>query len=207
MGEFFKPIIKAFEKKSTFLFDSHNNTLVVERFQDAKKERPRSADLQKAHPELYDFLIKKKGAKKFNVGIFHIDGGAWISEKLALAGKNPRDIIKDLKAKVMEDFTEIAEKMKSDPSSELGELDFLTAYSVLANHESTAKELGFEIFEIDDDEEKKFDGENNKYRDKTYKAMSSVTPMKNVDQIISKRLAKIALISKAKILELYGKDK
>ena len=204
MGEGFKnSITSIFEKKPKPLYSS--GAVSVERFTDAKKERPKSQALAEAYPELYAFLMKNESAKKFNVGIIHLDGNGAISEKFASTSKSPLGVLNALKETVHSDLIALAKKVKENPSSELAKIDFFTAYSRLANHEAIAKEFGFETFDIDNDEVK-FDESNNKQTKRTYEALSATKPIKDLNTLVNKRPAKIGLMSKATLLALLEKE-
>lgn len=211
MGESFKNFIgSSLEKKPELLFKSE--TVATQRFEETKAERPKSAELQKAHPELYDFLMKKENAKHFNVGIIHIDGVGAVSKKLATEGNTPLGIRNTLKDLVKRDLEKLAKTMKENPDSEIGKTEFFTAYSKLANQEGIAKELGFEIFNIDEDyysslsdeDKKEWDKDVNKQINKTYNAINKIMPMKDKEKLLNKRSPKIALISKEALFNLLS---
>lgn len=211
MGESFKNLINLTEKNPQPLYSSAGVT--VERFVDAKKERPKSTEFQKAHPELYDFLTQKESIEKFNVGIIHIDGDGSISSGLASEGSNLLEIRNALKKMIYESLLDLARKMKKDPSSELGRVDYLTAYSQLVNHADIAKELGFEIFEIDmnpdmsEKEKEEWDNFIVKQKNKTYEALNNIKSIKDKEKVVGKRKAKIGLLSREALFELLEKNK
>lgn len=215
MGESFKNfIVSSLEKKPELIFKSE--TVATQRFEETKAERPKSAELQNAHPELYDFLMKNENAKHFNVGIIHIDGVGAVSKKLAAEGNTPLGIRNTLKDLVKRDLEKLAKTMKESPDSEIGKTEFFTAYSKLANQEGIAKDLGFEIFNIDEDyysnmnkeDKKEWDKDTNKQIERTYNAMNKIKPIsrENIEKLLNKRAPKIALISKQALFNLLEKS-
>ena len=189
----------------------------IEEFNEGSTERPNSVGLQKAHPELYDYLMRKEGAKKFNVALLHIDGLGMISKKFVhdelskydkktLESKEKQsEILKklfsDLQNKLIEssqsDFKDIAKQIRYNPKGKLSEVEYFTAYSILANKQDVAKKFGFEIFKIDNDEGK-FDSFSNKQRNMVKDEISKFINIKYLAQS-----PQIALLSKESLLELY----
>ena len=205
MGESFGNLMHSvFEKKPEPLYDSE--VIFVQRCEDAKKERPKSQALQKAHPDLYDFLLKKESAKKFNVGIIHLDGNGAISKELAKSGKNPLQIVIALREMFRSELLKIAEKIKENPSSDLGKIDFLTAASRLVSAESSVQQLGFEAFDIDDGEEMKFNDASHKRAGQTYEILSKKGTTDQDPKIVKDKPAKIILISKHALMDLLEKE-
>jgi hypothetical protein len=199
MGELFKNFIhSSVEKGPRFIYDSGG--VAVNRFEDSKIPRPSSRALQEAHPDLYAFLMKKEQPKNFKVGIVHIDGNGAISRGLAESGKTPIEIVFALREMFRSGLLDLAKKMKEDPSSELGQLEFLTAFSRFAS-ERIARELGFEVFEIDEEDETKYRSASHKHTKKTYEILSKKGTVKNPDSVKT-RPAKIALISRQGLLAL-----
>ncbi len=214
MGEQFKAF---FENKPNSIYKSNGiDGIVINKFEDTKKDRPKSAEMQKAYPELYDFLMKKEGAKKFNVGILHLDGVGSLSKKLAHAGEGTHGISRELIVNLLDGLKNLAKKIKEEPESELAQLDFLTAYSRLAgenpnkksNSENLAEKLGFETFKIDEEEDIRFYDSSHRHMSDTQDIMIKKGTLSEDSKIIENSLnrpAKIALISREKILEIYGK--
>jgi len=207
MGESFKNLMPSiFREKHELLYKSELGSFFVEQFQTAK-DRPTSQELEKAYPELYDFLMKKEGAKQFNVGILHIDPKGKKAKDFTKELKTGKEIIDFYKEDLSNSLASIAKEMKNNPDSDLGKIDFLTAASVLANQKRLPESLGFEIFEIDDNEKMKFKDSSHRFIPKTNKIRIEQGMLdknsKSLDRAI-KKASKIVLISREKILELYG---
>ncbi len=205
MGESFNNLLKAVrEKIAKPVYDSGGVKIV--RFEDTKDKRPKSQALQKAHPELYNFLLNQKSDKKFNVGIIHLDAKGEISRELTFSGKEPAIIALNLYKRMRAELSKIAQEIKKNPSSNLGKIDFLTGVSLFAGAERAAEKLGFETFEIDDGEAIKFDSSSHGRTRQTYEAaekMGVISEIPNIDE----REAKIALISRQNILAFLEEGK
>lgn len=195
MGESLGRITSLLERRFG-LYDG--NWVKVERWDKSKKERPKSQAMQNAHPELYDFLMRKEGAKELAIGILHIDHNGKLSKQLAEEGKTPVEIGRILLEELRAGLTDIAKKIKNEPAGELSKINFLTAFTRLAWAKRVAQQLGFEVFDMDD-EEVKFASSSHGYTAETYKTASP-----NVK--IKRKEAKIVLISREKLLGLYGSD-
>lgn len=197
------------------------DVVVVEKFDKTSKDRPKSAEFQEAYPELYDYLMKKDGAKEFNVGLIHIDGGGYISTQFVQRelSKYDKDTLKSeekqreilrklfidlqdyLEKGVRSDFEDMARQIIVDSTGDLSKIEYFTAYSVLANKKNVASKLGFEIFEIDNEDEKKWnvegDNSNNKQRNMVKEMISKFITIKYLYQP-----PKIALLSRDSLLKL-----
>lgn len=189
----------------------------IEGFNEGSPERPDSSELKSAHPELYDYLTRKEGAKKFNVALLHIDGLGMISKKFVHdelskydrktleSEEKQREVLKklfsDLQNKLIEsahsDFEDIAKQIRFNPKGKLSEVEYFTAYSILANKKDMAKTFGFEIFKINNDKGK-FDSFSNKQRNMVKDEISKFINIKYLAQS-----PQIALLSKESLLELY----
>lgn len=165
------------------------------------KPRPKSQAMQVTHPELYDFLMKKPGARKFVVGLMHRDGDGALSKQLRKEGKTELEIFHTLVEQTRLAFVDIARKIKADPSSALAKLEYLTSYSRLYSAQKVWQEMGFEIFDMDEGEDAKFNSASHRHIEKRDKNASEQFKANN-----RKKEAKIGLISIAKILELYGQE-
>ncbi len=215
--ESIKNLISKKQEEHTWLY--MGDVVTVEKFDRNSKERPKSVEFEKAHPELYDYLMKKDGAKEFNVSLMHIDGFGSISERFVKdeLSKYDEDIFKSkekqyeilkklfsdlqdkLEKETRSDFEDIAKQIRENPTGELSKIDYFTAYSVLANKTDIAKSLGIEIFEIDNDDKNKWDvNSNNKQRNRVKDMISKFITIKYLSQP-----PKIALLSKESLLDLY----
>jgi hypothetical protein len=208
MGESFKNLIGHIqEKKREPLYNS--GSIFIEKFEDSKKERPKSESLQIAHPDLYDFLLKKETAKKFKVGIIHLDAVGTLSKEFASSGKNPLQIALTLRKNLNSGLIDIAKKIKEDPLSDLGEIDFLTAASRFISSDEIIQKLGFESYDIDDGEKMKFEDSSHERNLQTYKILvkNKIITKDIVDKTKQEpRPAKIVLISKQALLSLLEKE-
>ncbi len=178
--------------------------MIVKRFEDTKVPRPASEELKLAHPELYAFLRKEKGAKSFKVGTIHLDGTGGTSRQLAESEKSAVKIALTLQDAFRASIIEIAKKMKEDPSSELGQLEFLTGFSRFVT-ERTVSDYGFEIFEIDEIDKAKYESPSHKNTSKTYKIISKQGEKSTIPTKV--RPARIVLISKEALLAFLENQK
>jgi len=174
------------------------------RFEDSRK-RPKSEELKKAYPELYNFLLTGKPANKFKVGILHLDAKGSISNERAVAGATPINTVLRLKRLIHAGLIEIAKEMRDNPTSELGKLEYLTAGSMFFRAKRVAENLGFEIFDMDDDEEMKFKSASHENIKQTYKKSNELGTTKRDLSKIDELDAKVGLISREAIMALLKK--
>jgi hypothetical protein len=207
MGESFKNVIKSIvEKNPEPLYN--RGAIFIEDFEDRKKERPKSQEFQEAFPDLYDYLSQKESAKKFKVGIIHLDGIGALSRELASSGKNPLQIALTLRKMLYDGLIDIAKKMKEQPESELGQIDFLTAASRFVTIDNIVEKLGFKSFNIDN-EAAKFSDVSHKRNLQTYDLLKKDNKVS--EKVVKKieeepKPAKIVLITKQNLLDLIKKN-
>lgn len=191
------------QEMATPLYES--GVFRVLKLEDSKAKTPKSAEFHKAYPELSDFLLHKESAKKFNVGRLHLDARAVLSKKLASEGESSVKIAHTLRSMIQSGLLDIAKKIKENPNSDLAKIEYFTGFSRFFSAEKLSQELGFEVFDIDDTEEVKFDHASHRRATQTYKILNNGESTSQAS-IVRKRPAKIGIISRQALLALLEKE-
>lgn len=166
---------------------------------------PESSELKERHPDLFDFLSFEPNAKKYNLGFIHVDMDGAISQKLASEGKNVTQIGFHLIKLLKDNLSKIAEQLNDKNSTEISKLDFLINISRLGYAENYLNKAGFEIFNINNNEERaRFHTTSHQLVTETEeKLINKSSSNSQINKEKKDKPSKIILISKEAILEKY----